>query len=118
MYKFRTTDFLLNKDLSVVLQQIYGLGLYKANFIIARLGLSFPFFTNNLNDYYCFLLFFFLNRWVLTQPRITRFINLRIKRMIDLKTYKGARHKLCLPVRGQRTRTNANTQRSKRKLLK
>lgn len=49
--------------------------------------------------------------------RIDRYTGLRIKRLKDLLTYKGNRHTLNLPVHGQRTRTNANTQRSKRRKL-
>ena len=53
----------------------------------------------------------------MSSARIDRYINLRIKRLKDLLTYKGIRHNLNLPVHGQRTRTNANTQRSKRRKI-
>lgn len=49
--------------------------------------------------------------------RIDRYVELRIKKLKDLDTYKGNRHHLNLPVHGQRTRTNASTQRSKRRKL-
>jgi small subunit ribosomal protein S13 len=48
---------------------------------------------------------------------IERYITLNIKKLIDLSVYRGIRHQACLPVHGQRTRTNANTQRSKRRKI-
>jgi len=50
----------------------------------------------------------------MSQVRILRKISVNINKLIDHRIYKGMRHMLHLPVRGQRTRTNANTQRSKR----
>lgn len=46
--------------------------------------------------------------------RIKRFVELDISNLVNISSYKGIRHNLCLPVNGQRTRTNARTQRSKR----
>lgn len=117
MYKFRVNNLNLNKELSVALKSIYGLGWYKVNFILARLGISNLFFVDELNEYYKDILFFYLEFFIISIARIDRYISLAIKKLIDLGTYKGMRHKLNLPVHGQRTRTNANTQRSKRRKL-
>lgn len=51
----------------------------------------------------------------MSYAHIDRYITLNIKKLKDLSTYRGIRHQACLPVHGQRTRTNANTQRSKRR---
>ena len=117
MYKFRITDLPLNKELSVALKSIDGLGLRKANYILSKLGISHLILVENLNLYYKDLLFFYLENFVMSIASISRYKDLRIKRLIDLNTYKGIRHELFLPVHGQRTRTNANTQRSKRRLI-
>lgn len=117
MYKFRVTNLNENKELSVALKSIYGLGWYKVNFILARLGISNLFFVDDLNTYYKDVLFFYLEFFIVSIARIDRYISLAIKKLTDLGTYKGIRHKLFLPVHGQRTRTNANTQRSKRRKL-
>lgn len=117
MYKFRVTNLYLNKELSVALKSIYGLGWHKTNYILALLGISYPFFLDNLNNYYKDILFFYLEMFVMSIARIDRYIGLRIKRLKDLVTYKGIRHSLNLPVHGQRTRTNASTQRSKRRKI-
>lgn len=117
MYKFRITNLYLNKELSVTLKSIYGLGWHKSNYILALLGISYPFFLDDLNNYYKDVLFFYLEMFVMSVARIDRYISLRIKRLKDLLAYRGIRHSLNLPVRGQRTRTNASTQRSKRRKL-
>jgi small subunit ribosomal protein S13 len=63
----------------------------------------------NLNNYYFMLLSFILDFFTWLEVRIRRVYNLNIKRLVDINAYKGLRHKDKLPVRGQRTRTNAKT---------
>jgi len=68
--------------------------------------------------YFFSIITYLLKGFVISDVRIKRAIELDILRFIDIKSYIGMRHKLCLPVHGQRTRSNARTQRSKRiKLL-
>lgn len=117
MYKFRVTDLDENKEISVILKSIYGIGWHKSSYILSLIGISSPSFLDNLNSFYKDILFFYLESFVLTIAKIDRYTDLRIKKLIDLNTYKGVRHNLNLPVHGQRTRTNANTQRSKRRKL-
>lgn len=117
MYKFRVTNLPLKKGLSIALKSVDGLGWHKINFILSRLGLAHSITVENLNLYYKDLLFFYLENFVMSIACINRYNDLRIKKLIDLNTYKGIRHELFLPVHGQRTRTNANTQRSKRRLI-
>lgn len=105
----------LNKELSIVLNYIYGLSWYKISILLARLGISNAFFVNELNNYYKDLLFYYLEFFIMNNAHIERYVTLNIKKLIDLSTYRGIRHQACLPVHGQRTRTNANTQRSKRR---
>jgi small subunit ribosomal protein S13 len=107
----------LNKLLSIVLNYIYGIGLYKINYLLSRLGISNIFLAGDLNTYYKDILFYYLEFFIMSQAYIDRYITLNIKKLIDLYTYKGIRHQACLPVHGQRTRTNANTQRSKRRKI-
>jgi ribosomal protein S13 len=77
-------------------------------------GIGYPFFLRNINSYFFSLIIFLLKGLVVSDARIKRFIDLNIMRLIDANTYIGLRHKLCLPCHGQRTRSNANTQRSKK----
>jgi len=80
------------------------------------MGFKFPYYIKNLNYYNLNFLLFLLKGLILSDTRIKRNIETNINHLISINCYKGARHKLNLPVRGQRTRTNAGTQRSKRLL--
>lgn len=111
MYSFRSEDLQENRELRNALLPIWGVGPRKAFFITAKLGLAYPFFINNLNAYYFSLLSFLLHGLVLSSVRLKRIVSLNIKKLIDSGAYRGHRHALLLPVRGQRTRTNANSAR-------
>jgi len=67
-----------------------------------------------MNLYYFSILSFLLKGLVVSDVRIQRRATLDIQRLVDIDSYIGLRHRLTLPVHGQRTRSNANTQRSKR----
>jgi len=114
MFKFRLNNLPINRELLVALKEIYGLGWSKIKILLSKIGFSYISLVGSMHNYYKDLLFFYLENFIISKARIDRIISLRIKRLIDLKTYKGSRHILNLPVHGQRTRTNANTQRSKR----
>jgi len=79
------------------------------------LALSNPFFGNHLNYYLITNLLYLLKGLVISDARIKRVIENNINRKISNGSLQGARHSLCLSVRGQRTRTNSATQRKKRK---
>jgi len=114
MFLFRDFSLTEKKELRISLISIYGIGWNKANKIINILAISKPFFSNNINDYYINLVLFLLKGFVLSDTKIKRIIDNNINNLIVNKSYKGSRHRLTLPVRGQRTRTNAATQRKKR----
>jgi len=79
--------------------------------ITVKLGLAYPFFINNLNFYNFSVIFFLLKNLTLSEVRLKRYVANNIKFLRDINSYKGVRHSLHLPVRGQRTRTNAGTMR-------
>jgi small subunit ribosomal protein S13 len=76
--------------------------------------LSYPLSGTNINAYNINIILYLLKGSVVSDARIKRVIENNITRLISIESYRGSRHKLVLPVRGQRTRTNAGTQRSKR----
>lgn len=114
MFLFR--EFILSekKEIRASIKQIYGVGWLKANLIINKLGLYNPYYGNNLNNYYTILLIYLLKGYILSDSKIKRNIENNINKLLLNLSYRGTRHKLALPVRGQRTRTNSATQRSKR----
>ena len=78
---------------------------------MTKLGLSYPFFIINLNFYNFSIVFFLLKNLSLSEVRLQRIVHNNIKNLVDINSYAGERHSLNLPVRGQRTRTNAGTMR-------
>jgi small subunit ribosomal protein S13 len=108
MFSFRNFDLPLNRELRSSLQAIKGVGLQKSNFIASKLGFGYPFFISNLNFYNFLLISFLLKYLVLSEVRVKRVLTFRIRELVSLASYRGLRHKDFLPVRGQRTRTNAN----------
>jgi small subunit ribosomal protein S13 len=114
-HQFRNQTISNNVTIFKNFKSIYGMNWFKTECILNRLGYSInSSFLDILNEYDKYILFYYLNIYIMTEDNIKRFPELQIKKLIELKTYKGSRHKLCLPVHGQRTRTNANTQKSKR----
>lgn len=73
------------------------------------MGLSFPFLFKNLNNYHLQLLSYILDYYTWLEVRIKHYIFQNIKRLFEISSYKGLRHKDSLPTRGQRSRTNAST---------
>jgi len=114
MFLFRDFSITEKKEIRASIKQIYGVGWWKSNLILNKLGLSNPYFSNNLNDYYINFLIFLLKGYILSDSKIKRIIDNNINNLLINYSYRGTRHKLTLPVRGQRTRTNSATQRSKR----
>jgi len=111
MFLFRDKYIPLKKEILPALQAIWSIGWVKALSISAKLGLAYPFFINNLNFYNFAIIFFLLKNLTLSEVRLKRIISNNIKNLLDINSYAGARHSLNLPVRGQRTRTNAGTAR-------
>jgi small subunit ribosomal protein S13 len=114
MFLFRDITLPEKSEIRVSLKNIYGVGWHKANFIINKLGFAYPFFGKNLNKYNMESISFLLKGLVISDARIKHVVDNNITRLITNESYRGFRHKLTLPVRGQRTRTNAGIQRSKR----
>lgn len=111
MFIFRDKYIPLNKEIVSSLQAIWSIGWNKATLISTKLGLAYPFFINNLNSYRFSLVFFLLKNLTLSEVRLKRTVRNNIQHLSDISSYAGARHFMNLPVRGQRTRTNAGTPR-------
>jgi len=109
MYLYKEKYLPINREIRNSLQSIYGVGKHKSNLVVARIGLGYPFFINNLNLYNFYFLVSSLDCWTWLEVRIRREIKQKVRFLIDIGCYKGYRHKEGLPCRGQRTRTNAGT---------
>lgn len=106
------------KRLEVSLTYLFGIGRTLSNQIIAALGLSKDMRAGELSGDDIARLNAILSSGEYTvEGDLRRQVQNNIKRLISIHCYRGMRHRLGLPVRGQRTRTNARTRKGKRKTI-
>ena len=106
-----------NKRLEVSLTYIYGVGRKVSNQIIEKLGLNKDMRARELNEDQIAKLNAILASEYIVEGDLRRQVQNNIKRLIGIHCYRGLRHRVGLPVRGQRTRTNARTRKGKRKTV-
>lgn len=106
-----------NKRLEVALTYIYGVGRKLSNQIIEKLGLNKDMRARGLNEDDIARLNAILQSEYVVEGDLRRQIQNNIKRLVGIHCYRGIRHRIGLPVRGQRTRTNARTRKGKRKTV-
>lgn len=104
------------KHTIIALMSIYGIGKSRARSICLNLGIDTQIKIGLLSEKDIEKLRDEVNRYII-EGDLRRAVNLNIKRLVDLGTYRGLRHKRNLPVRGQRTRTNAKTCKGSRKVI-
>lgn len=105
-----------NKQVVISLTNIYGIGISRARNICKLHNINFHLKIKDLTDFQLNNIRNEINK-LLIEGDLKRQININIKRLIDIKCYRGIRHVKKLPLRGQRTRTNARTKKGPRKLL-
>jgi small subunit ribosomal protein S13 len=98
----------------IALTSIYGVGRSRAKEICAAAGVAFNAKIKDLNDAQVDKLRLEVGKFAV-EGDLRREVSMSIKRLMDLGCYRGTRHKRGLPVRGQRTRTNARTRKGPRK---
>ncbi len=98
-----------NKRVVIALQYIHGIGSHSAREIVERVGIEDARRVNQLTDAEVLQLREAIDRDYTVEGDLRRENSLNIKRLMDLACYRGLRHRKGLPVRGQRTHTNART---------
>jgi len=106
-----------NKRLEVSLTYLYGVGRKLSNDIIKELGLNKDMRAKALTEEDIARLNAILQSKYVVEGDLRRQVQNNIKRLINIHSYRGMRHRLGLPVRGQRTRTNSRTRKGKRKTV-
>lgn len=106
-----------NKRLEISLTYIYGVGRRLSSQIIKQLGLNPNMRARELTDDDIARINTTLQSEYVVEGDLRRAVQNNIKRLINIHSYRGMRHRLGLPVRGQRTRTNARTRKGKRKTV-
>jgi small subunit ribosomal protein S13 len=104
-----------NKRVVVALQYIHGIGSAKAQDITAKVGIPAERRVNQLTDAEVLQIRETIDRDYMVEGDLRREVSMNIKRLMDLGAYRGLRHRRSLPVRGQRTHTNARTRKGKSK---
>lgn len=111
------TDIPAKKKLRISLTYIYGIGPALSDEIIARLSLNPDAKAGDLTEEQIGRLNALLQSEYLVEGDLRRRVQSDIKRLISIHSYRGLRHRLSLPVRGQRTKTNSRTRKGKRKTV-
>jgi small subunit ribosomal protein S13 len=106
-----------NKHVDVALTYIYGLGPSSARKICVTTGIDAAKRINDLTAEEVNRLRAVIENDFKVEGRLRTEISLNVKRLMDIGCYRGIRHRRGLPVRGQRTRTNARTRKGKRKTV-
>jgi len=102
-------DLPRNKRVVIALTYIYGIGRATSEKILTDSGVDVNTRTDNLSESEVAKIREFIDRNVKVEGDLRRDISMNIKRLMDLGCYRGLRHRKGLPVRGQRTKTNART---------
>lgn len=109
MARIAGIDLPKNKRIVVALTYIYGIGISTAEKILEATNIDPNTRTDNLTEADVSHLRDEIDRNIKVEGDLRREISLNIKRLMDLGCYRGLRHRKGLPVRGQRTKTNART---------
>jgi len=104
-----------NKRVLIALQYIHGIGPQSAREIVDKVGLDDARRVNQLSDAEVLQIREAIDRDYTVEGDLRRENSMNIKRLMDLACYRGLRHRKGLPVRGQRTHTNARTRKGKAK---
>ncbi|MFC1987358.1 30S ribosomal protein S13 [Chloroflexota bacterium] len=99
------------KNIGIALRYIYGIGPAMGQIIITKAGVNSEVKTDDLTEQEVNRLREIIDREYKIEGELRKDVDLDIKRLIEIGSYRGNRHRHSLPVRGQRTRTNARTRR-------
>ena len=117
MPRIAGVDIPRNKQILVSLQYIHGIGSTLSQRILAQTGINPDTKTDSLTEEEVNRLRELIDHEYKVEGELRKEVNLNIRRLIDIGSYRGIRHRHNLPVRGQRTRTNARVRRGPRQTV-
>ena len=117
MARIAGVDLPRDKRVEIGLTYIFGIGLTSAKKILASTGVNPATRVKELSDSDVASLRAEVEKNYQVEGDLRRWEAMNIKRLVDIGTYRGRRHRMGLPVRGQRTRTNARTRRGRRQTV-
>ena len=117
MARIAGVDIPNNKRVEIALTYIYGIGRKSANDILAKTGINPDTRAKDLTEEEVAKLRDEIENSYHVEGDLRRDVALNIKRMVEINCYRGIRHRKGLPVRGQRTKTNARTRKGPAKTI-
>lgn len=117
MPRLMGVDIPNDKQVQYSLTYLYGLGLYSAREVCETLSIDPERAASDLGDEELGRIAALLERDYTVEGPLRRQLTQNISRLREIRTYRGIRHRLGLPVRGQRTKTNARTRKGPRKTV-
>ncbi|HMU37861.1 MAG TPA: 30S ribosomal protein S13 [Pseudomonadota bacterium] len=115
MARIAGVDLPRNKRMEIALTYIYGIGKALSKKILSRAGISLDKRSDDLEEAEIRRIRDVIEADFKVEGDLRREVSMNIKRLMDLGCYRGVRHRRGLPVRGQRTHTNARTRKGPRK---
>ena len=117
MARIEGVDLPRNKRVEVGLTYIYGIGRSRSNQILTATGVDPDVRIKDLTDSQVASLRDYIGQSYQVEGDLRREVQMNVKRLIEIGCYRGLRHRRNLPVRGQRTRTNARTRKGPKKTV-
>jgi len=118
MARIAGVDLPRSKRLEAALPYIFGIGATRSREILAKTKISGDTRVKNLTEEEISLIKQTIDRDYRVEGDLRREVSMNIKRLMDIGCYRGLRHRRGLPVRGQRTHTNARTRKGPRRAIK
>ena len=117
MARIAGVDLPRDKRIEIGLTYVFGIGLATSQRLLGETGISPDTRVRDLSDAEVARLRQMIERSVRVEGSLRTEIAMNIKRLMDIGTYRGSRHRKGLPVRGQRTHTNARTKKGPRRAI-
>ncbi|HCL55825.1 MAG TPA: 30S ribosomal protein S13 [Spirochaetia bacterium] len=116
MARIAGVDLPNHKVIGIALTKIYGIGIATSRSILKELGIEFHTRTKDVTEDQVVKLREKVEKEHKVEGELKTEISLNVKRLIGIGSYRGLRHRMGLPVRGQRTKSNARTRKGKKKM--
>ena len=117
MARIAGIDIPKNKRGEIGLTYIYGIGRSTAQYILDKAGIDYNKKVNQWDDQEQTDIRNIISNEIKVEGALRSEVQMNIKRLMDIASYRGLRHRKGLPLRGQRTRTNSRTRKGKRKTV-
>ena len=117
MARIAGVDLPKDKRVEIGLTYIYGIGRKSANIILKKTGVNPDIRVKDLSEDDLAKIRDYIDKNFIVEGDLRKNVALNIKRLVEIKCYRGIRHRRGLPVRGQRTKTNARTRKGPAKTI-